>query len=592
MAVAIDISGSSGPGLVKVFDAEAITEFSGTSGQADTTEFYQGNQSYTYQSGKSGRTSCTFIPSTNQNWTSITATEPHFYFSMKCGVFAFAEAKTTGTSVPSGLTVRVQDSAGDYKEWHVAGSDTWNGSWKQFAINLTLSTSDPEIYASSGTLDLTDIDIVTWSVDLSNSGNIRIIDNTWLDVGYQGNGFVVTGTGDIADVYAAANTTSLRYPILEEKEEDFFCQGKIQFGDGGATSTTITSDNESLKFKNIPVASTLYGFNADGATMNLSALRLGAAGSSDVQRYTFDMSNATDVTMTGSNLTRAGLITMAAGQEYSNTVFNNCLQASVLTATVTNFTFSNYAGTNGAVLLPAGDTHNLTNGSFLDNTRATEIDTYYANGYSFTGLTFNGNTYDVNNTSGNTQDINQTDSDGSTYVGTLVNFLTSVTAGLKNLIPGSEYEVTRDDTGAVVMSGEVDHAGIAQTSYTTTGLNTTVKVRRGSQGQIESGTVTTTDTDGTVLIDSTAQFQSNKVGQGDVVRNTTDGSKCFVVSVDSEIKLTTTKLSSGTENDYDSGDAYSVTERAFKRYVNYDSITASGMDHQVNQTIDTLIKIS
>jgi len=73
---------------------------------------------------------------------------------------------------------------------------------------------------------------------------------------------------------------------------------------------------------------------------------------------------------------------------------------------------------------------------------------------------------------------------------------------------------------------------------------------------LESGTVTTGGT--TTLIDSTATFQTNGVGRGDLVFNETDSSQCTVVSVDSQIQLTTTALIGGTSNDYVISDAYSV----------------------------------
>lgn len=75
---------------------------------------------------------------------------------------------------------------------------------------------------------------------------------------------------------------------------------------------------------------------------------------------------------------------------------------------------------------------------------------------------------------------------------------------------------------------------------------------------LETGTVTTANGSGTTLIDNTATFQTNNVGRGDLVYNTTDGSQCTVISVDSETQLTTTVLVGGTDNDYDISDAYSV----------------------------------
>ena len=76
----------------------------------------------------------------------------------------------------------------------------------------------------------------------------------------------------------------------------------------------------------------------------------------------------------------------------------------------------------------------------------------------------------------------------------------------------------------------------------------------------ESGTVTTADTDGLVLIDSTATFQTNNVARGDWVYNQTDGSVTEVLTVDSEIQLTCRALSGGTDNQFGLTDSYKVWE--------------------------------
>lgn len=73
---------------------------------------------------------------------------------------------------------------------------------------------------------------------------------------------------------------------------------------------------------------------------------------------------------------------------------------------------------------------------------------------------------------------------------------------------------------------------------------------------LESGTITTGGT--TTLTDSTATFQTNNVGLGDLVMNVTDGSQATVISVTSETDLTCTSLTGGTDNDFDITDVYRV----------------------------------
>lgn len=73
-----------------------------------------------------------------------------------------------------------------------------------------------------------------------------------------------------------------------------------------------------------------------------------------------------------------------------------------------------------------------------------------------------------------------------------------------------------------------------------------------------SGTVTTPDASGRTLTDSGATFESNGVSPGSWVVNLTDGSICSVVTVDSEMQITTDILGDGTDNEFGSGDSYKI----------------------------------
>lgn len=74
----------------------------------------------------------------------------------------------------------------------------------------------------------------------------------------------------------------------------------------------------------------------------------------------------------------------------------------------------------------------------------------------------------------------------------------------------------------------------------------------------ETGTVTTPDAAGTILVDSAALFVTNGVVRGDLILNETDGSHSTITSVDSEIQVKCLPLSGGVDNQFDSADAYKV----------------------------------
>ena len=79
------------------------------------------------------------------------------------------------------------------------------------------------------------------------------------------------------------------------------------------------------------------------------------------------------------------------------------------------------------------------------------------------------------------------------------------------------------------------------------------------QGGVDSsGTITTADTAGLVLIDSAGTFVSDGILAGDTVLNVTDQSITSIISVDSETQVTTFGLQSGTDNQFGIGDSYKI----------------------------------
>lgn len=69
---------------------------------------------------------------------------------------------------------------------------------------------------------------------------------------------------------------------------------------------------------------------------------------------------------------------------------------------------------------------------------------------------------------------------------------------------------------------------------------------------------TATGTDETTLTDSGTSFTTDNIKVGDTVINETDDSRARVVSVDSNTQITTSALSGGTDNTFQSGDVYRI----------------------------------
>jgi len=408
----------------------------GNSGVSDTEVKLQGNGSYTWQALKNARTSCTFTPTANLD---MSGTDVHLYWWAQNAVASFMEAKTTGTVNNSGYHIRLTDGSGNYKEWHIAGNDTWGGEWRCFVLDVN-STDD--VYASSGILDLSDIDVITWYVDISSSGNIRIIDNQWNDVVRFGTGLTATGTDfDITDIAADDESASNKYGVLENIDGVIFCQGHLQIGDN-VTITTFNSTDEVLIFRDRAadgkgiVSSTLYGisFDGSGCIADIDGLVAKGAGATDRTRYYIDASDITStVDVNASTFIRSELISFSENDTITNNVFNNCFQIDPSISIFTNNKISNYVGTEGGAVLFPPDDSNFKNLIFINNDNSVEyVSGSDASSPKFDNCIFDdsiGN-YDVYNTSGSSVALSLTNgSNANSYnpAGDIVTFPSSVT---------------------------------------------------------------------------------------------------------------------------------------------------------------------
>lgn len=471
---------------VTVSLANSETGWSGQQGNLDNEVFVQGTGSYTYQTGKNSRSSCTYTPPSAVNGGGAGY---HLYFYMRCDVFPFAEAISTGTVTPSGLTVRVTTGAGNFREWHVSGSDVWDGSWKSFALNLSNTTA---LYASGGTFNAAAISQIEWFVDNSNSGNIRVIDNTWLDAVRVGRGIYVDGIGSgdpaypLADIEAIANSTANKYGIIENIDGVLFVQGELHFR-FIISGLEINSENEVVVFREINVTNdTEYGndnfrflFDANNAaSCSYDFKNLTMIGPEHkYNRPLIETIGNSDVTFDGLLLNRGGATEFNVGTIITNSKFVRCGLITPNTATMTDCSISDatketVGGIASSLLYPP-TTDNLTNIQFLNSVTApddaidADIEIDSAGTYTFDGHQFTNSPVEaVNNTSGTTVTVNLVGgSNASTYSGTLVNFVASYTHELTGLVQFTEVTYVLVSNGNVVFNVE-DVDGTGTTTYT------------------------------------------------------------------------------------------------------------------------------
>jgi hypothetical protein len=109
----------------------------------------------------------------------------------------------------------------------------------------------------------------------------------------------------------------------------------------------------------------------------------------------------------------------------------------------------------------------------------------------------------------------------------------------------------------ITSAGKEDLGGGKSVGITATLQNTIIAFEAQTTSD-STGSVTTVDTNGIVLTDSTATFITDGLVAGDTVFNLTDSSITTILSVDSETQITTFGLADGTDNQWDSADNYKI----------------------------------
>lgn len=400
------MAGSVTADLIVVSLADSITGWSGASGQLDTEVYKQAatpgsDGAYTYQTGKNTLASCTFTPATNINMTA-NYTTPHLYWTMRCDVMTFCEALNTGAT-NSGLMLRVTDGSGNYTQWHVSGSDVWDGGWRTFVLDLT-NTAD--VHSSSGTLSLADVDIITWYTDASNSGNVRIIDNTWLDAVRYGDGLQAESTtteafnfDDIAiDDALAANY----YGVMQEYFGVLAAQGGIILGDAtGSATCNFVSSNEQIVFQDQIVSTSHFKITAVAsatATTDIDITGLVCTSvSSTGPEFDFSDTDLNSVDFSDNTLIGMGAIAFASGWLAQRNKFVGCGQITHAGADMDGCIISGYEGAADSAALvydvnadPDGEMDNMSFTKGTAATHAIEFGTSVPASMTLRGIDFSG----------------------------------------------------------------------------------------------------------------------------------------------------------------------------------------------------------
>ena len=148
-------------------------------------------------------------------------------------------------------------------------------------------------------------------------------------------------------------------------------------------------------------------------------------------------------------------------------MFQSCNQIQTVGASFEDNTVRGSTDTNGALLWPDGSS--VKDCAFVGNSRAIEINT--TGDKDFVGITFESNTFDINNTSGSTRIINVSGggtASGVTYTGSAISVQSAATLTLTGVQDGSEVRIYEAGTINEVYGIESKSSGVDPAySYTT-----------------------------------------------------------------------------------------------------------------------------
>ena len=465
------------PNLTIVSTAESAGNWTEVTG-LDPAIFVQGLNSLSWNVSKNATETAIYDYYTDNGSTTLdmSATDTHIYIWLRCSVAALSEPSNTVDVDGPGFQIIIESdtaaggATSGTNTYFIAGSDTWAGAWKCFVQDLGAT---PDV--TTGTIDKSAINKFHIKVNLSNSGNIRNADNTWIDAIRFGTGLTAYGTPafDFEDIKDIDETVANRYGIIQEVDGVFYVQGRLTIGDAaGANATTFASQDEIVVFtdrNNVTnysskVSSSLYQLNFVGNTSAYENIDFGVkVGSGDTavgrngslilaQNPNVNVlmncrgSDVNSINLYGSTFRGiSGGIYMdsTSTHEFIGNTVDQCGPFYPSNSVVRGCTFSGTTAsdsTGSAFIWETGT--NIKYCNFIANTHPTgDPHAIYhdaTGSYSYINLSFCGNDYDIQNDSTGPVTIQATDSDPSSYENTnggttsIQNAVTLIVRGVKS----------------------------------------------------------------------------------------------------------------------------------------------------------------
>lgn len=435
-------------------------------------------------------------------------------------------ASGSGAGTASGIFPTDGLTAG--KCWRVDGIDTnVQGGWSCYIINPNgtpdFTTGSPNMAAA------------VW-IAMGLRSTAAILDTTFnfcVDALRLGTGHTVNnGTSGapvtLVDFDAFDNVNTTRYGVVYKRSGTFYIGGKLKIGTAGQTAITFFKEvSRLILFHDYPVDTTFYEIIVTGNATYQSTVQFGnLSGSNTTQGCTIRAIGASGFTLTansngsfliyGSSVEGMKQATLNNLCTLKNTTINNSGTITSNGAVIDGCTFAN--GTNYAISIASTTEMSVvTNSVFEGHTVNPAVNITTIGTYTFDNLTFNGNTFDVDNNSGGLVTINivnggntptyRNGAGSSTVVNNAVTLKVTVKDEASFIVQNARVAIYKSSDNTELMNGLSNASGIVQTSFNfTTDTDIYIRVRKSSTGDTKyfvnssTGTITASGYTSTVTL--------------------------------------------------------------------------------------------
>lgn len=473
-------------------DCDQVTDWSGTP-TLDSVTFVQGTGAL---SAKVSKTTYTSV---------FSLKDPTNLTNKMIYVWAMCSGKLD-TLALGGFRVRVENAAGQFGEWYLAGSDTWAGGWQPWAVHTSSA------FAPGATIpDVTAVTKV--GVVFKTIGSATAI-NCWWDAMRYGTYLGVKGGTDVSpatiqNMLDAENNVSYKYGVMFQYEGVVIVQGKLVFGSttpGDATYFRDTSEKV-LIFGDKLVPASWYNIalvgNGTANTKIYFGTKVGGSGATGITARASNSAKPFTITASDTNVTEYGFygctfyqastITLqpySTVKEFLDCIVSKSAEMLPNTGIVKNCTFT---GSPGRAIRMISASHHISDSKFISC--QTGFHANFSTAASISNLNFYGNNYDIEHSVAGTLTVNYSNCSSppstvnETGGGNTV-IQTSVTLTIRKVKTGNEpaeyvrCSIHKASDMAEIMNKDADVADDqnpgyykASQSYTATGIGVIARAR-------------------------------------------------------------------------------------------------------------------